>query len=354
MSNPVPITVARGDGIGPEIMAATLHILKEAGARLAIEEIEIGEKIFLAGNSAGIAPEGLGIAAADEVFLKAPITTPQGGGFKSLNVTARKALGLYANVRPCVSYYPFVRTKHPVMDVVIVRENEEDLYAGIEYRLTPDVYQCLKLITRPGSEKIVRYAFEYAAPRHGRGYARHFSFRPACHGRARNGNRSHANGPAASIFPLSQQVRLARTPGPGRVPAPARHSVTMLTGPGPTERPTLRPIPGAAVMPSQSCRSADTAWRPESRGSRSATASRGPRTRHQAAAPAQRRIDTAQRREPLLRVRSTLCGGPVWIPCRWSHLSVPSPELAEAGDGSRTRASRSDLAFMASTELAGR
>ena len=167
MSNPVPITVARGDGIGPEIMAATLHILKEAGARLAIEEIEIGEKIFLAGNSAGIAPEAWESLRRTKVFLKAPITTPQGGGFKSLNVTARKALGLYANVRPCVSYYPFVATKHPKMDVVIVRENEEDLYAGIEYRLTPDVYQCLKLITRPGSEKIVRYAFEYAR-RHSR------------------------------------------------------------------------------------------------------------------------------------------------------------------------------------------
>src|SRR5512142_54756 len=161
MSNPVPITVARGDGIGPEIMAATLHILKEAGARLAIEEIEIGEKVFLSGNSAGIAPESWESLRRTKVFLKAPITTPQGGGFKSLNVTARKALGLYANVRPCVSYYPFVATKHPKMDVVIVRENEEDLYAGIEYRLSGSVMECIKLISRPGSEKIVRYAFEY-------------------------------------------------------------------------------------------------------------------------------------------------------------------------------------------------
>ncbi|MCC6511098.1 MAG: NADP-dependent isocitrate dehydrogenase, partial [Pirellulaceae bacterium] len=83
-------------------------------------------------------------------------------GVKSLNVTTRKTLGLYANVRPCVSYHPFVSTKHPTMDVVIVRENEEDLYAGIEHRQTDEVYQCLKLISRPGSEKIVRYAFEYA------------------------------------------------------------------------------------------------------------------------------------------------------------------------------------------------
>jgi len=71
-------------------------------------------------------------------------------------------LGLFANVRPCVSYHPFVQTKHPVMNIVIVRENEEDTYAGIEHRQTDEVVQCLKLITRPGTEKIVRYAFEYA------------------------------------------------------------------------------------------------------------------------------------------------------------------------------------------------
>ncbi|HEX9148881.1 MAG TPA: NADP-dependent isocitrate dehydrogenase, partial [Thermoanaerobaculia bacterium] len=162
MSENVPITVAAGDGIGPEIMAATLHILKAAGARVAIEEIEIGEKVFLRGLSSGIEPSAWESLRRTRVFLKAPITTPQGGGFKSLNVTARKTLGLYANIRPCVAYHPFVRTHHPGMDVVIVRENEEDTYAGIEYRQTEDVVQCLKLISRPGSEKIVRYAFEYA------------------------------------------------------------------------------------------------------------------------------------------------------------------------------------------------
>ncbi|HEY3204912.1 MAG TPA: NADP-dependent isocitrate dehydrogenase [Thermoanaerobaculia bacterium] len=162
MAQEVPVTIARGDGIGPEIMAATLHILKEAGARLAIEEIEIGQRVFLRGNSAGIEPSAWESLQRTRVFLKAPVTTPQGGGFKSLNVTARKTLGLYANIRPCISYHPFVATKHPVMNLVVVRENEEDLYAGIEYRLTADVYQCLKLITRPGSERIVRYAFEYA------------------------------------------------------------------------------------------------------------------------------------------------------------------------------------------------
>jgi isocitrate dehydrogenase len=163
----VPITVAYGDGIGPEIMGATLHILKEAGAKLQIQKIDIGEKVYLAGNSSGIEPSSWESLRDTKVFLKAPITTPQGGGYKSLNVTVRKTLGLYANVRPCVSYHPFIETKHPNMDVVIVRENEEDLYAGIEYRQTDQVMQCLKLISRPGSEKIVRYAFEYAR-RHNR------------------------------------------------------------------------------------------------------------------------------------------------------------------------------------------
>jgi isocitrate dehydrogenase len=156
------ITVAKGDGIGPEIMDATLHILKEAGARIDIEEIAIGEQVYLSGNAAGIAPESWESLRRTKVFLKAPITTPQGGGYSSLNVAVRKTLGLYANIRPCVSYAPYIKTKHPVMDVVIVRENEEDTYAGIEYRQTDQVEECLKLISRPGSEKIVRYAFEYA------------------------------------------------------------------------------------------------------------------------------------------------------------------------------------------------
>lgn len=162
MSELTPITVAHGDGIGPEIMDATLRIIQAAGAKIDIETIEIGEKVYLRGNTAGIEPSSWDSLRRTKVFLKAPITTPQGGGFKSLNVTTRKTLGLYANVRPCISYHPYIETKHPVMDIVIIRENEEDLYAGIEHRQTPDVYQCLKLITRPGSEKIIRYAFEFA------------------------------------------------------------------------------------------------------------------------------------------------------------------------------------------------
>jgi len=156
------ITIAKGDGIGPEIMDATLDIILAAGAQIRVEEIEVGEKVYIAGHTSGIAPESWETIRRNKVFLKAPITTPQGGGYKSLNVTTRKFLGLYANVRPCMSLHPFVVTKHPVMDIVIVRENEEDLYAGIEHQQTDEVVQCLKLISRPGCEKIVRYAFEYA------------------------------------------------------------------------------------------------------------------------------------------------------------------------------------------------
>jgi isocitrate dehydrogenase len=156
------ITIARGDGIGPEIMDATLRIIIAAGAKIELEEIEIGEQVYLAGNTSGIADSAWDSIRRNKVFLKAPITTPQGGGYKSLNVTTRKFLGLYANVRPCKSLYPFVKTKHPLMDVVIIRENEEDLYAGIEHQQTNEVVQCLKLISRPGCEKIIRYAFEYA------------------------------------------------------------------------------------------------------------------------------------------------------------------------------------------------
>ena len=162
MSQKTPITVAYGDGIGPEIMEATLRIIQAAGAQLDIEVIEIGEQVYLKGNDAGIAPEAWGSLERTKVFLKAPITTPQGGGYKSLNVATRKRLGLYANIRPCLSSYPFIKTKHPVLDIVIIRENEEDLYAGIEYRQTRQTTQGLKLISKPGSEKIIRYAFEYA------------------------------------------------------------------------------------------------------------------------------------------------------------------------------------------------
>ncbi|MEM6646051.1 MAG: NADP-dependent isocitrate dehydrogenase [Bacteroidota bacterium] len=161
------VTVAYGDGIGPEIMKATLRILEAAGAPLEYEVVAIGEAMYLQGHTSGFAPEAWDVIRTNKAFLKAPITTPLGAGYKSLNVTIRKSMNLFANVRPAVTYAPFVASPHPEMDLVIVRENEEDLYAGIEHQQTAEVTQVLKLITRPGTERIVRYAFEYARA-HGR------------------------------------------------------------------------------------------------------------------------------------------------------------------------------------------
>ena len=161
------IAVAHGDGIGPEIMDAVLHVLRHAVPDLRMQPVAMGEAAYRSGHMNGILPQTWDALAQHPVLLKGPMTTPQGGGYKSINVTLRKTLGLFANVRPCVAYHPYVDALHPGMDVVIVRENEEDTYGGIEHRQTDEVVQCLKLITRPGCERIVRYAFEYALA-HGR------------------------------------------------------------------------------------------------------------------------------------------------------------------------------------------
>ena len=141
---------------------AVLHILHEAGANIETEEIIIGEKLYHEGNTSGIGDDAWESLARSKMFLKAPITTPQGKGVKSLNVTVRKAFGLYANVRPTKTYTPYVKSKHSNMDVVIVRENEEGLYAGVEYQYSPEVMNAFKLVSRQGTERIVRFAFEYA------------------------------------------------------------------------------------------------------------------------------------------------------------------------------------------------
>lgn len=156
------ITIAYGDGIGPEIMGAVLRILNAAGAPLEYDVIEIGEQVYLGGVPTGIPDAAWDTIRANRVMLKAPVTTPLGGGYKSINVTLRTALGLFANVRPCKAYTPFVASAFPGMNLVIIRENEEDLYGGIEHQQTQEVTQVLKLISRPGTESIVRYAFEYA------------------------------------------------------------------------------------------------------------------------------------------------------------------------------------------------
>ncbi len=142
-SSRASVAIAHGDGIGPEIIKSTLKIVEAAGATLDIHRVEMGEQVYRRGISSGIAQRDLDTLAGTGVLLKAPITTPQGGGYKSLNVTIRKSFGLYANVRPCKALAPYVRTLHPDMDVVIIRENEEDVYGGIEHRQTNDVTQCL-------------------------------------------------------------------------------------------------------------------------------------------------------------------------------------------------------------------
>jgi isocitrate dehydrogenase len=156
------ISVAEGDGIGPEITKATLQVLRAANLPLEFEMVRLGKEAFSDGHESGIPPETWAAIRKTKVLLKAPITTPQGGGYKSLNVSLRKALGLYANVRPSIAYSPFIKTKYPDVNLVIVRENEEDLYTGIEYQQSNDSYSTLKVITKKGSERIIRYAFEYA------------------------------------------------------------------------------------------------------------------------------------------------------------------------------------------------
>lgn len=162
MENKQRVVVAPGDGIGPEITEAVVRILQAAEAPLEYEYIEIGLAAYEKGHTSGISPEAWQAIRRSKCLLKGPITTPQGKGMKSVNVTLRKTLNLFANIRPCKAYSPSVASAHPGMNLVIIRENEEDLYAGIEHRQTPEVTQVLKLITRPGTENIVRYAFEYA------------------------------------------------------------------------------------------------------------------------------------------------------------------------------------------------
>lgn len=158
----IRITLIEGDGIGPDITKAVRKILNASGANLEYDEVVVGEKKYLSGATSGIDDKAWELIRRNDVMLKAPITTPTGAGYKSLNVTIRKELGLYVNLRPSVSYYPIIKKSPQKMDLVIVRENEEDLYAGIEHRQTPGSYSSLKLLTRAGALKICHYAFEYA------------------------------------------------------------------------------------------------------------------------------------------------------------------------------------------------
>lgn len=156
------ISICPGDGIGPEIMDAVLHILTSAKVPLAYRRVEMGLAQYQKGVAAGISDESWETLRETGVLLKGPITTPQGGGAKSLNVTLRTTLGLFANVRPVSCLSPFVHSRFSEGDLVIVRENEEDVYTGIEYRSSDEVFDCLKIMSEPGCRRIARYAFDYA------------------------------------------------------------------------------------------------------------------------------------------------------------------------------------------------
>lgn len=158
----IPVALAPGDGVGPEIATAVRQIVEASGARISWTDAPMGLSAHAAGAASGISDAAWAAVEETGLLLKGPMGTPQGGGMKSVNVTLRKSLGLYACIRPCVSLAPYVPSSHPGMDVTIVRENEEDLYAGIEHRQSEDVVQCLKLITRPGCERICRTAFAWA------------------------------------------------------------------------------------------------------------------------------------------------------------------------------------------------
>ena len=157
------ITLLPGDGIGPEVMKATCRVIEAAGARVSWEVCEAGAEVFKKGLATGVPQETIDSIARNKVVLKGPLETPVGYGEKSANVTLRKLFELYGNVRPCREL-PGVQAVFAgrQIDLVVVRENVEDLYAGIEHMQTPGVAQCLKLITRKGCEKIARLAFEIA------------------------------------------------------------------------------------------------------------------------------------------------------------------------------------------------
>ncbi len=159
----IPVTVIPGDGVGPEIVRSALRIIEAAGVPIAWEEAEAGAEIFRRGDSSGVPQATRDSIERTRVVLKGPLETPIGFGEKSANVTLRKLFETYANVRPAREL-PGVPTRYSGegVDMIIVRENIEDLYAGIEHMQTPGTAQALKLISHRGSEKIIRLAFELA------------------------------------------------------------------------------------------------------------------------------------------------------------------------------------------------
>ena len=154
------VTLIPGDGIGPELAQATRRVLDASGVEIEWEVVDAGEAV-LAQYGTPLPDHVLESIRRNGVGLKGPITTPVGEGFRSVNVTLRQTLDLYANLRPARSL-PGIETRYRDVDLVIVRENTEDLYAGIEHRVGPDAAESIKIITRAASERIARFAFEYA------------------------------------------------------------------------------------------------------------------------------------------------------------------------------------------------
>jgi isocitrate dehydrogenase (NAD+) len=154
------VTLIPGDGIGPELAEASRRVLDATGIGFDWEVVDAGEAV-MERYGTPLPDEVLESIKRNKVALKGPITTPVGEGFRSVNVTLRQALGLYANLRPARSIKG-IESRYEDVDLVIVRENTEDLYAGIEHRVGPDAAESIKIITRAASERIARFAFDYA------------------------------------------------------------------------------------------------------------------------------------------------------------------------------------------------
>ncbi len=154
------VTLIPGDGIGPELAEAARHVLEATGIEFEWDVQEAGEAT-IAGEGTPLPDRVIESIRRNGIAIKGPITTPVGSGFRSVNVGLRQALELYANVRPARTMKG-VETRFDDVDLIIVRENTEDLYAGIEHRVGPDAAESIKIITRAASQRIARYAFEYA------------------------------------------------------------------------------------------------------------------------------------------------------------------------------------------------
>jgi isocitrate dehydrogenase (NAD+) len=154
------VTLIPGDGIGPEVTDAAVKIIEAAGVGIEWERVEAGAEVIIKHGTA-VPDEVVNSIAKNRVALKGPITTPIGTGFASANVTLRKRLNLYANVRPARSL-PGIKTRFENVDIVVVRENSEDLYSGLEHIVVPGVVESLKIITETACLRIGRYAFQFA------------------------------------------------------------------------------------------------------------------------------------------------------------------------------------------------